>query len=158
MQDIIMTSVPQASHVKKVFLDPEHGLLAAETAPEKQRVFLELSTIDAGVSAEIAQQVVSKGHGLFVDAPCSVSNSQRPHRDAYGFNTDLVSSQGGAMGAESGALSFMVGCPTELFPIVFAICKLMGKEEGIFHCGVVSKPSFSTTTCHHSQHWQRQRP
>lgn len=40
------------------------------------------------------------------------------------------------MGAESGALSFMVGCSNELYPHVLEICQLMGKSDGIFHCGV----------------------
>lgn len=39
------------------------------------------------------------------------------------------------MGAEKGALSFMVGCADQLYPRVFEILKLMGKEDGIFHCG-----------------------
>lgn len=39
------------------------------------------------------------------------------------------------MGAESGSLSFMVGCPDELFPRVLSICQLMGNESSIFHCG-----------------------
>lgn len=39
------------------------------------------------------------------------------------------------MGAEKGALSFMVGCSEQLYPLVFDILKLMGKEDGIFHCG-----------------------
>jgi 3-hydroxyisobutyrate/3-hydroxypropionate dehydrogenase len=39
------------------------------------------------------------------------------------------------MGAESGSLSFMVGCSDKLYPEVFEICKLMGKEDSIFHCG-----------------------
>jgi 3-hydroxyisobutyrate dehydrogenase len=39
------------------------------------------------------------------------------------------------MAAEKGVLSFMVGAPDDLFPRVVDICKLMGKESGIFHCG-----------------------
>lgn len=39
------------------------------------------------------------------------------------------------MGAESGSLSFMVGCSQAIWPRVFDICKLMGNENGIFHCG-----------------------
>src|ERR1700735_1322067 len=44
-------------------------------------------------------------------------------------------SQGGPMGAESGNLSFMVGCPDGLYSSVLDVCKLMGKESSIFHCG-----------------------
>lgn len=39
------------------------------------------------------------------------------------------------MGAEKGTLSFMIGCSEELYPRVLAICKLMGSEKTIFHCG-----------------------
>lgn len=39
------------------------------------------------------------------------------------------------MGAENGTLSFMVGSPDELYPRVLEICKLVGKEDSIFHCG-----------------------
>lgn len=39
------------------------------------------------------------------------------------------------MGAESGSLSFMIGCSEHLWPQVFEICKLMGKESSIFRCG-----------------------
>lgn len=39
------------------------------------------------------------------------------------------------MGAEMGTLSFMIGSPDKLYPQVFDICKLMGKESAIFHCG-----------------------
>jgi 3-hydroxyisobutyrate dehydrogenase len=41
------------------------------------------------------------------------------------------------MGAENGTLSFMVGAPDELFPDVLNICKLMGAESSIFHCGAL---------------------
>lgn len=39
------------------------------------------------------------------------------------------------MGAEAGTLSFMIGSPDHLYPRVLEICKLVGKESGIFHCG-----------------------
>lgn len=68
-----MTSVPQAPHVHDVFLNKDRGLLAAERRLGRSILFLELSTIDAGVSAEVAQKVIDGGWGDFVDAPCSVS-------------------------------------------------------------------------------------
>lgn len=39
------------------------------------------------------------------------------------------------MGAEKGTLSFMIGCSKDLYPRVFDICKLMGSDGSIFHCG-----------------------
>ncbi|KAH7253114.1 hypothetical protein FSOLCH5_013923 [Fusarium solani] len=113
LADVIMTSVPQAPHVRDVFLHEDRGLLAGERRPGHSILFLELSTIDAGVSAEVAQKVIDGGWGDFVDAPCS----------------------GGAMGAEKGALSFMVGCDDAIWPRVLEICRLMGKDDSIFHCG-----------------------
>ncbi|KAF3809917.1 putative 3-hydroxyisobutyrate dehydrogenase [Colletotrichum gloeosporioides] len=113
LQDVIMTSVPQALHVQDVFLHPDHGLLSAKKRPNREILFLELSTIDPKASREVADAINVGEWGKFVDAPCS----------------------GGAMGAERGSLSFMVGCSDELYPRVFEICKLMGSEDGIFHCG-----------------------
>lgn len=72
-----MTSVPQAPHVHDVFLHRDRGLLAAKKRPGHSILFLELSTIDAGVSAEVAQKVINGGWGDFVDAPCSVSHLYR---------------------------------------------------------------------------------
>lgn len=69
-----MTSLPQAPHVKKVFLDGETGLLLGARQTSKPILFLELSTIDVQISDEIASQVDAAGVGNFVDAPCSVSD------------------------------------------------------------------------------------
>lgn len=68
-----MTSVPQAAHVRDVFLNPETGLLAAPNAQGGKKLYLELSTIDAAVSSQVAEAVNGGGFGEFVDAPCSVS-------------------------------------------------------------------------------------
>ena len=68
-----MTSVPQAKHVRAVFEDPDTGLLAAAKIPGQGKLYMELSTIDAHVSDQIARRVASEGYGDFVDAPCSVS-------------------------------------------------------------------------------------
>ncbi|PVH81136.1 hypothetical protein DL98DRAFT_625978 [Cadophora sp. DSE1049] len=113
LADVIMTSVPKAPHVKDVFLNPDTGLLALRKTPGRRILFLELSTVDVAASTEVARAVIDGGFGDFVDAPCS----------------------GGAMGAESGTLSFMIGSPEKVYPEVLEICKLMGKETSIFHCG-----------------------
>jgi 3-hydroxyisobutyrate dehydrogenase len=67
-----MTSLPQAPHVKDVFLNPDTGLLASTKLPSRKILFLELSTIDSSASAEVADAVNLRGFGDFVDAPCSV--------------------------------------------------------------------------------------
>lgn len=53
-----------------------------------------------------------------------------------GINSD-IELQGGNMGADAGTLSFMVGASTTVWPRVLEICKMMGKETSIFHCGEV---------------------
>ncbi|KAL3488062.1 NAD binding domain of 6-phosphogluconate dehydrogenase-domain-containing protein [Aspergillus germanicus] len=112
--DVVLTSVPKAPHVREVFLKPETGLLAATPRGSGTGVlYLELSTIDARVSSEIAKLVEAGGFGEFVDAPCS----------------------GGSMGAEKGTLSFMVGCRAPIYPRILSILSHMGPESSIFHCG-----------------------
>ena len=71
-----MTSVPAARHVKDVFLNPQTGLLAAQRRLNKKILFMELSTIDAAASTEVAEAVIASDFGDFVDAPCSVCISQ----------------------------------------------------------------------------------
>ena len=67
-----MTSVPKAAHVEDVFLNPSRGLLSITPTPNRRILFLELSTIDANTSSQIANKVTVDGYGDFVDAPCSV--------------------------------------------------------------------------------------
>ena len=75
-----MTSVPAARHVKDVFLNPQTGLLAAPRHPPNKKIlFMELSTIDAAASTEVAEAVITNDLGDFVDAPCSVRNLQFPN-------------------------------------------------------------------------------
>ena len=72
-----MTSVPAARDVKDVFLNPQTGLLAAQRQPPNKKIlFMELSTIHAAASTEVAEAVITSYFGDFVDAPCSVCNSQ----------------------------------------------------------------------------------
>lgn len=40
---------------------------------DRRILFLELSTVDAVASTEVARAVIDGGFGDFVDAPCSVS-------------------------------------------------------------------------------------
>lgn len=134
-----MTSVPQAAHVRDVFFNPETGLLAAPRNQDRKKLYLELSTIDAAVSSEVAEAVASGGFGNFIDAPCSVRpptlSTAYTRKDLGLLIVVRFLPKGGAMGAENGTLSFMVGSPDELYPQVLEICKLVAKEDGIFHCG-----------------------
>ena len=72
-----MTSVPAARHVKDVFLNPLDRLACRPAATTNKKIlFMELSTIDAAASTEVAEAVIASDFGDFVDAPCSVCNSQ----------------------------------------------------------------------------------
>lgn len=109
--------LPRGPHVWDVFMDPETGLLSADTALLKDKLFIECSTIDIETSLKVASEVEKLKAGQFVDAPVS----------------------GGVHGATNGTLSFMVGCPSEaLFEKVKPFLCLMGKPEKIFYCGGAS--------------------
>lgn len=108
--DIIITMLPRAPHVKEVFTNPQTGFLSIPK-PEKQKFFLECSSIDTASSSEVCEKVKQSGIGDFIDAPVS----------------------GGPQGADSGTLTFMVGGPEDLYNQALPVLKLMGKE--IFHCG-----------------------
>jgi 3-hydroxyisobutyrate dehydrogenase-like beta-hydroxyacid dehydrogenase len=95
-----------------VFTDPETGLLAASKS-NRERLFIESSTIDVKTSLAVGERVKESGLGVFVDAPIS----------------------GGPNGANAGTLTFMVGGPPELFARVKPIVCTMGAEKSIFHCG-----------------------
>jgi hypothetical protein len=83
-----MTSVPKSQHVKDVFLNPDTGLLAMQKTAGRKILFLELSTIDAAASTEVARAVIDGGFGDFVDAPCSVC-IRSFHPDAIRLHRNL---------------------------------------------------------------------
>lgn len=88
-QDVILSMVPEGSHVRSVFLTPETGVLAAQDLGEK--ILVDCSTIDTGTSLQVAEEC-SKRHpkARFYDSPVS----------------------GGVIGAEKGTLTLMLGCKT----------------------------------------------
>jgi len=107
--EIIITMLPQGPHVKKVFLDPNTGLLAISKPANK--LFIECSTIDVPTSQEVAEAVKESGLGRFADAPVS----------------------GGPTGASAATLTFMVGGDKEVVDEIRPIVMTMGKT--FFHCG-----------------------
>lgn len=109
--------LPKGPHVWDVFTNEETGLLSADPAMLKDKLFIECSTIDIETSLKVAAEVEKLQAGQFIDAPVS----------------------GGVHGATNGTLSFMVGCPSEaLFERVKPFLCLMGTPEKIFHCGGAS--------------------
>lgn len=106
--------LPAGSHVATVFNDPSTGMLSAAAQHVKDKTFLECSTIDIETSLSIAAEVRKLPGCKFIDAPVS----------------------GGVHGANSGTLSFMVGCDAPgTFDEVKGLLRLMGKPDNIFHCG-----------------------
>lgn len=87
----ILSSLPAGPHVRKVYLDPEQGIIAA--VKNHDRLLIECSTIEIESTQEIGKTIIDAGLGTFVDATVS----------------------GGMWGANAGTLSFMVGHkePTE---------------------------------------------
>ncbi|KAE8417831.1 6-phosphogluconate dehydrogenase [Aspergillus pseudocaelatus] len=109
---VIVTSLPEPEHVKNVFYCMlHHGELPAL---EKERLFIDTSTIDPASSREIANAIHTTRQGRFVDAPMS----------------------GGVVGARAGTLSFMFGASSqtgELVDRVQSVLMLMGKKA--WHMG-----------------------
>ena len=79
--------------------------------PQRDRLFIDCSTIDPSTSREVAKSVSSAGQGTFVDAPMS----------------------GGVVGARAGTLTFMLGCDESTIARAEPTLLLMGKK--VLHCG-----------------------
>ena len=104
--EIIITMLPAAAHVKKVYLG-EDGLLS-KVAPEV--LLIDASTIDPLSAREVAAAAAKQGNAM-VDAPVS----------------------GGTGGAAAGTLTFMVGGEAAAFERAQAVFDVMGKAA--IHCG-----------------------
>ncbi|KKK25188.1 3-hydroxyisobutyrate dehydrogenase [Aspergillus rambellii] len=109
---VVITSLPEPQHVKDVF----HSILRHGELPplDKERIFIDTSTIDPASTKEVANAVHTTCQGRFVDAPVS----------------------GGVVGACEGTLSFMYGASSQtgaLVKRVESILLLMGKKA--WHMG-----------------------
>ncbi|RYO90853.1 hypothetical protein DL766_003513 [Monosporascus sp. MC13-8B] len=104
--DTVITVLPEPQHVKGVYAE-----LLSPDLPKKSRIYIDCSTIDPSSSRDVSKLVASAGQGQFVDAPMS----------------------GGVVGAKAGTLTFMLGSPDELVPIIEPILLRMGKR--VLHCG-----------------------
>ncbi|KXJ87806.1 putative alpha/beta fold family hydrolase [Microdochium bolleyi] len=109
--DILITIVPEGSHVRQVYLDEMNGVIAANL---NNKILIDCSTIDTETSAHVAAEIRTQDQtASFYDAPIS----------------------GGSLGAENATLTFMVGC-SELdasWPTLDKLLGLMGTS--IFACG-----------------------
>ncbi|KXH25218.1 hypothetical protein CSIM01_04162 [Colletotrichum simmondsii] len=116
--DVVISMVPGAPEVSKVYLDVEDGIISAPKNP--QRLLIECSTIDTTTARHVADQVRKASQGTYVDAPVS----------------------GGVPAAEKATLSFMIGRkPNDkedrLSQRLRQVVSMMGDPEKIFWCGDV---------------------
>ncbi|KAG8354405.1 hypothetical protein FVEN_g7723 [Fusarium venenatum] len=113
---VVLSSLPAGPHVRKVYLDPENGVIAATKNPE--RLIIDCSTIEIEFTQELGKTIIDAGLGSFVEATVS----------------------GGMWGANAGTLSFMVGHaePTEDGKVgkrIYDTLSLVGVPSTIAFCG-----------------------
>jgi 3-hydroxyisobutyrate dehydrogenase-like beta-hydroxyacid dehydrogenase len=85
---VLISIVPGGEDVKKVYLDPGTGVIAAKK--DEGRIMLECSTIDVQTTKEVGQKLIAEDMGIYIDAPVS----------------------GGVPAAEAGTLSMLIGHPS----------------------------------------------
>lgn len=109
--EVVMTMVPEGSHVKAVYLDGEKGVLQGNI---EKKILLDLSTIDTETSLLVKDEIEKKSPTTsFYDAPVS----------------------GGSLGAAKGTLTFMLGA-AESDPNISLLKELLGlMGSKIFPCG-----------------------
>ena len=114
VQDIILSMVPEGSHVRAVYLTPETGVLESNLG---SKVLIDCSTIDTGTSLAVRDACAERHpNASFYDSPVS----------------------GGVIGAEKATLTFMLGC-REDDPNIKLLMQLLGLMGGnIFPCGGAS--------------------
>ncbi|KAF2636652.1 6-phosphogluconate dehydrogenase C-terminal domain-like protein [Massarina eburnea CBS 473.64] len=84
----VISIVPGAADVKKVYLDDKNGVIAS--TKDEERVLCECSTIDVKSTREVGEALKTSGMGTYVDTPVS----------------------GGVPAAERGDLSMLIGHPS----------------------------------------------
>ena len=104
--------LPESEHVSQVFEHPETGFLALKNSTIP-KLFIDSSTVSPFYSLSLAEKVVSATHlsAHLLDAPVS----------------------GGTKGAQAGTLTFMLGSPKELVPLVTSVLEKMGQR--VMWCG-----------------------
>ncbi|MCJ1327018.1 hypothetical protein MMC10_003684 [Thelotrema lepadinum] len=103
--DIVLTMVPEGSHVRSVYLNRDKGILSTDIST---KLLIDCSTIDTATSLLIKDHITSaSATSSFYDAPVS----------------------GGVIGAQKGTLAFFLGCaPSDPnLPLLTTILELMGK-------------------------------
>ncbi|OJD38120.1 3-hydroxyisobutyrate dehydrogenase [Diplodia corticola] len=111
--NVILSMVPEGSHVRAVYLTPDTGVLAGNTS---HKLLIDCSTIDTATSLQVraaATASSSSSSASFYDAPVS----------------------GGQLGAQRATLTFMLGCARTdgNLPALRALLGRMG--AAVFACG-----------------------
>ncbi|KAF2662795.1 3-hydroxyisobutyrate dehydrogenase-like protein [Lophiostoma macrostomum CBS 122681] len=111
---IVISIVPGAVDVKKVYLDEKDGVIAGK--PDEERVLCECSTIDVKSTREVGEALKAKGMGTYVDTPVS----------------------GGVPAAERGDLSMLIGhaAPSDSVPNskrLEKVLNMMGSSSKFFY-------------------------
>ncbi|KAF5844229.1 hypothetical protein GGP41_002802 [Bipolaris sorokiniana] len=113
----LISIVPDGTDVKKVYLDPGTGVIAARK--DEERIMLECSTIDVQTTKEVGAALQHSGLGTYIDAPVS----------------------GGVPAAQAGTLSLLIGhpppsCPTsnpKLSTRLTHILSMLGPASKFFY-------------------------
>jgi 3-hydroxyisobutyrate dehydrogenase-like beta-hydroxyacid dehydrogenase len=110
-QDTILTMVPEGSHVRSVYLDPEHGVCSTDIS---NKLVIDCSTIDTATSLAVKDHILHKfPSASFYDSPVS----------------------GGVVGAIKGTIAFFLGC-AESDPNIERLTRLMSLMGGqVIPCG-----------------------
>ncbi|CAO2654808.1 Nn.00g115410.m01.CDS01 [Neocucurbitaria sp. VM-36] len=110
--ETIITSLPEPQHVKGVYKEMlEPATLLTDGFVNKERLFIDCSTIDPMTSGAVAEIAHSTKQGKFIDAPMS----------------------GGVVGAQAGTLTFMIGAPHEAVEQATKVLSHMGRR--VLHLG-----------------------
>ena len=102
--------LPAGKHVREVFTNEKTGLLVTKKT-EKEKLFIECSTIDVPTSLEVGRAVATSELGKFADCPVS----------------------GGPNGAKAATLTFMCGGDDDILAEIKPIVMAMGTT--LFNCG-----------------------
>jgi len=115
LKDIIITMVPEGSHVNSAYLDEKHGICNSDISG---KLLIDCSTIDTATSLQVKDHIAQKfPTASFYDSPVS----------------------GGVVGANKGTIAFFLGCAEEDNNLarITELLKLMGGQ--VIPCG---GPSF----------------
>ncbi|KAF2199966.1 6-phosphogluconate dehydrogenase C-terminal domain-like protein [Delitschia confertaspora ATCC 74209] len=111
---VVISIVPGAADVIKVYLDEKDGVVASKE--DKERVMCECSTIDVKTTREVGEKVEERGRGWYVDTPVSggVPAAQRGDLSVLIGAPDPTSDQSPLSDRLAGALSH-IGSPQKFF-------------------------------------------